>query len=997
MDHSSGRLLPALARASVRHARWVIAFWLVLVAALTIAVPSLESVVADDDTPVVPVDTASIRSLRLMDREFGNGRSNSFLVVALEREGGLTAADRRYYRALVPRLRAEDGVTWVQDVRRPVFRTAFVSRDAEAAYLTVGLPGYTGAPASLAEVERVRELVSEERPAGLDTAVTGGAGTIADLALEAEHSILRITLVTVVLIGLLLLLLYRSPALTALVLVMIAVALGVSRGVVAALGADGLLPVSTFTGSFMTAVVLGAATDYAIFLIARFHEARRDGVPAAEAATLAGARVGGVIVGSALTVVLATAAMAGARLGVFRTTGPAVAVAVTLTLAIALTLVPAVLAVAGGTGRLDPRGRPGAAAWDRTAAYVVVRPVRVLALALVPILALSALAPLMQRGFDTRAGQPAATESNRGYRILDDHFPLNETLQDWVLITADRDLRTTAGLAALETAAAAVEKVPGVVQARGITRPRGEPITEASVGYRAGEVGRRLDRTADRIDAGDDDTRRLTSGAQDLGDGADRVADGAGTAATASGDLSAGLDELEAGLARLTAGAGDAQNGSARVRDGATALAAGLETALAQTRAAVDGLGQAVAALDRSVTCRLDPVCRGARDGVRRVYEGQRDQLVPGLQEAAAAARDLADGTVGLQTGLVRLREGLDRARAAADRAAGGQGRLTAGLDDLADGAAALATGSDQLADGTDQVADRVGGLGDGLSTAARVLRRTGAAGSDPAVAGFYLPPSALADSRLAVARAIYLSADGRTARIGVLGGTDAFGPDARARIVAVEDAARTALRGTALEGAVVTTAGTAAVNADLASISADDFASVALISLLAVFLVLLVLLRSLVAASVLLASVVVSYAAALGIGVLVFQLLLSRDLDWSVPVLAFILLVAVGADYNMLLMKRMQEEAPDGDRAGIARATSATGRVITAAGLIFAASMFALLAGTVSTVAQTGFTIGAGLLLDTFVVRSLVIPAAASLLGRNLWWPRRRAALAGG
>ena len=123
--------------------------------------------------------------------------------------------------------------------------------------------------------------------------------------------------------------------------------------------------------------------------------------------------------------------------------------------------------------------------------------------------------------------------------------------------------------------------------------------------------------------------------------------------------------------------------------------------------------------------------------------------------------------------------------------------------------------------------------------------------------------------------------------------------------------------------------------------------------------------------------------------------MLLGQDLDWSVPVLAFILLVAVGADYNMLLMKRMQEEAPDGDRAGIARATSATGRVITAAGLIFAASMFALMAGTVTTIGQTGFTIGAGLLLDTFVVRSLVIPAIAALLGPRLWWPRPRPAVA--
>jgi len=158
------------------------------------------------------------------------------------------------------------------------------------------------------------------------------------------------------------------------------------------------------------------------------------------------------------------------------------------------------------------------------------------------------------------------------------------------------------------------------------------------------------------------------------------------------------------------------------------------------------------------------------------------------------------------------------------------------------------------------------------------------------------------------------------------------------------------------------------------------------------VFLILLALLRSVVAALFLLATVVLSYASAVGLGVLVFQMILDEPLEWSVPSLAFILLVAVGADYNLLLTKRMQEEAPDGSRAGIARAAAATGGVITAAGVIFAASMFALMAGSVDSLVQTGFVIGAGLLIDTFVVRTMLVPAIAAMLGPRLWWPRRRA-----
>jgi putative drug exporter of the RND superfamily len=206
-----------------------------------------------------------------------------------------------------------------------------------------------------------------------------------------------------------------------------------------------------------------------------------------------------------------------------------------------------------------------------------------------------------------------------------------------------------------------------------------------------------------------------------------------------------------------------------------------------------------------------------------------------------------------------------------------------------------------------------------------------------------------------------------------------------------VERAAADGLRGTRLADSAVSTAGIAAFNGDLERFMLEDFALVAAVTLATVFLILLIMLRGVVVAGLLLASVVLSYASAVGLGVLVWQILLDQPLDWWVPVNAFVLLVAVGADYNMLLMKRVREEATDGSPLGIARAVSATGRVITAAGLIFAASMFAMMFGSITSLAQLGFTVGMGLLLDTFIVRTLVVPAAAALLGPRLWWPGHR------
>lgn len=149
-------------------------------------------------------------------------------------------------------------------------------------------------------------------------------------------------------------------------------------------------------------------------------------------------------------------------------------------------------------------------------------------------------------------------------------------------------------------------------------------------------------------------------------------------------------------------------------------------------------------------------------------------------------------------------------------------------------------------------------------------------------------------------------------------------------------------------------------------------------------------LLRAFVAPLYLVGTVVLSYFAALGLGVLVFQVLLNQQLHWTVPPLAFVVLVAVGADYNLLFASRLRDGSHGASRYGIIRTLSSTGGVITAAGLIFAASMCGLLFSSIGTVVQGGFVIGAGILLDTFLVRTITVPAIATLVGRANWWPSR-------
>jgi RND superfamily putative drug exporter len=161
---------------------------------------------------------------------------------------------------------------------------------------------------------------------------------------------------------------------------------------------------------------------------------------------------------------------------------------------------------------------------------------------------------------------------------------------------------------------------------------------------------------------------------------------------------------------------------------------------------------------------------------------------------------------------------------------------------------------------------------------------------------------------------------------------------------------------------------------------------------LVVILLILMLLLRSIVAPLVLIGSVIVSFAAALGVGALVFDHVFHfPGADPSVPLYSFVFLVALGVDYNIFLMTRVREEAlRHGPREGVLRGLGVTGGVITSAGVVLAATFAALGVIPILFLVQIAFVVAFGVLLDTIVVRSLLVPALAYDLGRRAWWPSR-------
>ena len=183
---------------------------------------------------------------------------------------------------------------------------------------------------------------------------------------------------------------------------------------------------------------------------------------------------------------------------------------------------------------------------------------------------------------------------------------------------------------------------------------------------------------------------------------------------------------------------------------------------------------------------------------------------------------------------------------------------------------------------------------------------------------------------------------------------------------------------------------GATAVEADVREAAARDTRVIVPIALLVVFLVLVLLLRAIVAPVLLILTVILSFAASLGVGAVVFDVIFGfPGSDPSLPLFAFIFLVALGIDYNIFLMARVREETiARGTRQGMLRALAVTGAVITSAGIVLAGTFSALAVLPLVFLTQIGFVVAFGVLLDTLIVRSVLVPALVFDIGPRIWWP---------
>ncbi len=923
-EHAAGTFVARMVR---RLSVPIILAWLAITVIVSVAVPSLEQVARDHAVSLGTKDAPSVKAAARIGKDFKESDSDAMAMIVIEGDKQLGDDAHHYYQEIINRLKADPkDVQHIQDFwGDPLTAAGAESSDGKAVYVQLNLVGNQGETSANTSVADVRTIVNGiPAPQGVKAYVTGPAAIAADGLTSGDKTVVKIMIATVTVILIMLLFVYRSFATVALLLVMVGIELGAARGIVAFLALHDIVKLSTFATNMLVSLAIAAGTDYGIFFIGRYHEARHNGEDRKTAYFTAYRGVAHVVLASGLTIAGATYCLSFARLPVFQTVGAPCAVGMLVAVAVALTLIPAVITIGSRFGLLEPKRLHSVRGWRKVGAAVVRWPAPIFAatcaVAMVGLLAL----PGYKVSYIDRDYIPKDTPGNIGMAAAERHFSQARMLPEVLMIESDHDMRNSADFLVLDRLAKRIFGVEGIARVQSVTRPQGTPLEHTSIPF-----------LLSMQNAGQLQNLQVAKGRLD--------------------DMSKLADQLGGTIRSL-----EKVNVLMNQMVGTTHHIAGVtKDTLAITNEVRDDIAD------------FDDTFRPLRS---YFYWDPHCFNIP-LCSGIRAAYNATDGVDKLSQKLEELTKDVDSVDAVVPQ-------LVALLPAQIDTMRSLRTMVLTLHSTASGMFDQANELSNDATAMGKDF--------DAAKTGdsFYLPHEVFANPDFQRVEKLFLSPDGHAARFIISHKGDPATNEGMSRIDAIKTAAYESLKGTALEDAKVYVSGTAATFKDLREASNYDFMIAGISSLCMIFIIMLLITRSLVAALVIVGTVALSLGASFGMSVLLWQYIIGVKLHWLVMVMSVIILLAVGSDYNLLLVARFKEEIGAGLKTGIIRAMGGTGRVVTAAGLVFAFTMASMMVSDNRAVGQVGTTIGLGLLFDTLVVRSFLMPSIAAMLGRWFWWP---------
>jgi len=905
----------------------IILVWLFVAVALSVSTPSLDVVGDKHSVSLSPQSSPAFQSMMNIGAVFKQFDSDSTAMVVLEGQDKLGDSAHQFYNQIVAKLTADHAhVENVQDFwSDPLTAAGSQSPDGKAAYVQVFLRGAQGTTPSHEAVASVRNLVSSvPGPPGVKAYVAGNTVLNADTSVAGHKSLQLMALVSIGVIMVMLLIVYRSIVTTILALLIVGIELFAAQGVTATAGNLNIIGLTPYAVSMITMLAIAAGTDYVIFLLGRYQEARAAGQDREEAYYTAYHGVSHVILGSGLTIVGALMCLTLCTLPYFQTMGLPCAIALLVIMAAALTLAPAVVTVASRFGLLDPKGQLSTRGWRKVGTTVVRWPVPIIfATSVIAIIGFVSLLTYVPQ-YNDQKYTPADMPANVAMTAAERHFSQARMNPELLMLEADHDLRNPADMLVIDRVAKNVFHLNGIERVQTITRPLGSPIEHSSIPF---QIAMQNSATLQTAKIQNDNTAQMLEQA----------------------------DELSKTIANME-----------HMYDVLKQVVATTHTLDQQTHDIVDTTNQL-----RGSLADFDDFFRPLR---AYFYWEPHCSDIPSCW-AIRSVFDSLDGIDALADKFQTLTGSIDQLDTLMPQM----------LATLPPTIESMKTMRDFMVSTHSTMAGIQAHQQEGAEGATLMGQYFDEAKNDDS---FYLPPEVFKNPDFQRGLKMFVSADGKAVRLIITHQGDPASVEGIKHVAGIRETVADAVKGTPLENAKVSLAGTGSLYSDMQNGVTVDLLIACIAAMILIFAIMLIITRSVVAALVIVGTVAASLGTACGLSVLLWQDILGLGVQWIVLPLSIVILLAVGSDYNLLVVSRLKEEIHAGLNTGIIRGMGATGRVVTAAGLVFAFTMMSMIVSDLRVVGQLGTTIGIGLLVDTLIVRSFMTPSIAAALGRWFWWP---------
>jgi len=904
----------------------IILFWLLLALGTTLFTPSLGEVAGKHSVPMTPREAPAFKDMMNIGHKFQEFDTDSTAMVVLEGDDKLGDSAHEFYNKIVAKLKADKHVQNVQDFwSDPLTAAGSQSPDGKAAYVQVFLDGAQGTTPSHKSVAAVRKIVADvPAPPGVKAYVAGNTVLNTDTLIAAHNSMELMTTVTIGVIFVMLLFIYRSLKNALLALVLVRFQLYAAEGVVATAGNLNIIGLTPYAVSMVTMLTIATGTDYFIFLLGRYHEARSRGEDREQAYYTAYDGVVHVILGSGLTIVGACLCLTATRLPYFQTMGVPCAIALVVTMLAGLTLAPALLVVASRFGFFDPKREVSERGWRKIGTVVTRWPNPIIVVtSFVAVIGFVSLATYVP-SYNDKKYTPPDIAANVAQTAAERHFTPARMNPELLMVDAGHDVRNPADMLIIDRIAKAVFHERGIGRVQTITRPLGAPIEHSSIPF---QIAMQNSATLQTAKFNNDNTAQMLEQA----------------------------DELSRTVAIM-------EHMYGVMKD----VTATTHSMVGRTHDMVDTTNEL-----RDHIADFDDFFRP----IRSYFYWEKHCFDIPVCWTLRSLFDALDGIDQISEQLTGLSGDLDRL----DKL---MPQLLVDFPKMIDSMKRM---RDFMLSTHSTMAGIQAHMQEGAEGATLMGQYFDEAKNDDS---FYLPPEVFQNPDFKRGLKMFVSPDGTAVRFIITHQGDPASVEGIQHVQGIKQAVADAIKGTPMESAKVSLAGTASMYSDMQNGVIIDLTIAGMATLILIFSIMLLITRSLVAALVIVGTVLASLGTACGLSVLLWQDILGLGLQWIVLPLTVIILLAVGSDYNLLLVSRLKEEIPAGLNTGIIRGMGASGRVVTAAGLIFAATMASMIVSDLRVIGQFGTAIGLGLLVDTFIVRAFMTPAIAAALGRWFWWP---------